>query len=106
MSVRCVVSVLLLSGSLLNASFGESVIDEPELEENADVSDSADNKAWTASAVVGADVAMTGVAVINGAVWIDGVKIHKPQSVYTSKRNGKTYRIRWGKNDNVSVTEE
>jgi hypothetical protein len=106
LSMRCVVSVLLLSGLLVNASFGESDISESEVEVNADVSDSAGNKAWTESGVIDADVEMTGIAVINGAVWIDGVKIHKPQSVYTSKKNGKTYRIHWGKNDNVSVTEE
>lgn len=106
LSVRCVVSVLLLSGSLLNASFGEPVDDEPEFEVNVEVLDSVGNKVWTESGVVDTDVEMTGVAVINGAVWIDGVKIRKPQSVYTSKKNGKTYRIQWGKNDNVSVTEE
>lgn len=106
LNVRYVVPALLLSGLLVNASFGEAVDDEPEFEVNVEVLDSVGNKVWTESGVVDADVEMTGVAVINGAVWIDGVKIRKPQSVYTSKKNGKTYRIQWGKNDNVSVTEE
>lgn len=106
MIARFVVPVLLLSCSLVNASFGEALVDGSELEVNADVSDRVDSKVDADSAVVGTDVEMTGVAVINGAVWIDGVKIHKPQSVYTSKINGKTYRIHWGESGNVSVTEE
>lgn len=106
MIARFVAAVLLLSCSLVNASFGEALVDGSELEVNAGVSDSAESKVEADSAVVGTDVEMTGVAVINGAVWIDGVKIHKPQSVYTSKKNGKTYRIHWGKSGNVSVAEE
>lgn len=106
MVVRHILAALLLSCALVNASFGETVIDESEPEVNADISDSADSKAGADSAVIGADVEITGVTVINGSVWIDGVKIHKPQSVYTSKKSGKTYRIHWGKDGNVSVAEE
>lgn len=104
--MRYIATVLLLSCSLANASFGEAVVDGAGVEVNADISDSADSKDGADSGMVGADVEMTGFAVINGAVWIDGVKIHQPQSVYISKKSGKTYRIYWGKNDNVSVAEE
>lgn len=110
------VTVILMSSCLLvNTAFGEKLVDKQELEMDADepemdadVSDSSDidSKIETGSGEVGADVEMTGSAIINGSVWIDGVKIHKPQSVYTSKKNGKTYRIHWGKHGNVSVTEE
>ena len=106
MFARYFVYILLSSCVLVNTSFGEAAITEQESEVSADVLDSEDNKVGMDIGTVGVDVEMTGVAVINGAVWIDGVKMRKPQSVYTSRKNGKTYRIHWGKNGNVSVAEE
>jgi hypothetical protein len=100
--VRYVLSVLLLHCALVNAS--PRVDNDTEMD--VDVSESTENQASSESNVVGADVEMTGYAIINGKVWIDGVEIHKPQSRYISRKNGKTYHIRWGKNDNASVTEE
>lgn len=58
------------------------------------------------SGIVGTDVQMEGVAVINGAVFIDGEKVPKGKSVYTSKKTKKTYLIHWGKDGNVSVSEK
>lgn len=55
---------------------------------------------------IGPDVQMEGVAVINGDVFIDGEKIPKGKSAYTSKKTKKTYLIHWGKDGNVSVTEK
>lgn len=55
---------------------------------------------------VASDVEMDGVAVINGDVFIDGGKVPKGKTLYTSKKSGKTYRINWGKNGNVSVSEK
>ncbi len=55
---------------------------------------------------VDANVDMTGFAIINGKLWIDGVSITKPQAVYVSKKNGKTYHISWAKNGSPNVTEE
>lgn len=55
---------------------------------------------------VASDVEMEGVAVINGEVFIDGNKVPKGKTLYTSKKSGKTYRINWGKNGNVSVSEK
>jgi len=52
------------------------------------------------------DVQMEGVAVINGEVFVDGDKVPKGKTLYTSKKSGKTYRITWGKNGNVSVSEK
>lgn len=97
---------LLLFSSLVNTSFGETDVDEPEFDMDTDISDSVGSKDGENSAAIGTDVEITGVTIINGSVWIDGVKIHKPQSVYTSRKNGKIYRIHWGSNDNVSVAEE
>lgn len=58
------------------------------------------------SGSVASDVEMEGVAVINGDVFIDGNKVPKGKALYTSKKSGKTYRIHWGKNGNVSVSEK
>lgn len=55
---------------------------------------------------VASDVEMEGVAVINGDVFIDGNKVAKGKTLHTSKKSGKTYRIEWGKNGNVSVSEK
>lgn len=55
---------------------------------------------------VAPDVQMVGVAVINGEVFIDGDKVPKGKTLYTSKKSGKTYRITWGKDGNVSVAEK
>lgn len=96
-----VLTVLLLC-LLFNVSHGETTDEEQE----SDADNYGNNKASSETGVVGANVEMTGYAVINGEVWIDGVKIHKPQSVYISKKSGKTYRISWRKNGNVDVTEK
>ena len=104
--IRCGLFVLLMSCALVNVSYGEVHTKKSKAEVNADISENANNQVSSDSGVVDADVEMTGYAVINGEVWIDGIKVNKPQSVYVSKKNGKTYRIRWGKNGNVSVTEE
>lgn len=58
------------------------------------------------SDVIGSDVEMEGVAVINGQVFIDGVKVPKGKTSYTSKKTGKSYQIHWGKNGNVEVSEK
>jgi len=54
---------------------------------------------------VAADVDMTGVAVINGEVYIDGDKVPPGKTTFKGRKSGKTYRIKWGKDGNVSVTE-
>jgi len=54
---------------------------------------------------VAADVDMTGVAVINGEVYIDGDKVPTGRTSYKGRKSGKTYRIQWGKDGNVSVAE-
>jgi hypothetical protein len=49
---------------------------------------------------------MDGIAVINGEVFVDGEKVPKGKSPYTSKKSGKTYVIKWGKDGNVAVQEK
>lgn len=55
---------------------------------------------------LGPDVEMEGVAVINGEVFIDGEKVPKGKTSYTSRKSGKTYLIRRSKDGNVSVSEK
>lgn len=55
---------------------------------------------------VDSDVQMEGVAIINGEVFIDGDKIPKGQTSYKSKKSGKSYQIKWGKNGNVAVEQK
>ena len=52
------------------------------------------------------DVQMDGVAIINGEVFVDGEKVPKGKSPYTSRKSGKTYNIKWGKDGNVAVQEK
>ncbi|MBS1190014.1 MAG: hypothetical protein H6R10_1806 [Rhodocyclaceae bacterium] len=55
---------------------------------------------------VDSDVQMEGVAIINGEVFIDGEKVPKGKTSYTSRKSGKSYQIKWGKNGNVSVEQK
>lgn len=55
---------------------------------------------------ISSDSEITGITVINGNVFIDGQKIKNGVTSYTSKKTGKTFRIVWGKNGNVSVEEK
>lgn len=61
--------------------------------------------ASNSSGSIEADVEMEGVAVINDDVFIDGEKVPRGKTRYTSKKTGKSYRIQWGKNGNVSVEQ-
>ena len=64
------------------------------------------SSAKVTSGVVAADVQMEGVAVINGEVFIDGEQVPRGKTTYTAKKTGKSYRIQWGKDGNVSVSEK
>jgi len=72
---------------------------------NTTVSVGPGSTASNSSGTVDADVEMEGVAVINDDVFIDGEKIQRGKTSYTSKKTGKSYRIQWGKNGNVSVEQ-
>ncbi|MCX7170259.1 MAG: hypothetical protein NTY41_08205 [Proteobacteria bacterium] len=64
------------------------------------------NSAKIASGEVAPDVQMEGVAIINDEVFIDGERVPKGKTSYTAKKTGKSYRIQWGKDGNVSVSEK
>ena len=60
----------------------------------------------TRSGHIDPDAQIEGVAIINDDVFIDGEKVPRGKSVYTSKKSKKTYLIQWGKNGNISVSEK
>lgn len=70
------------------------------------VSVSSENDVSVDSDGISGDVEIEGVTIINGKVFIDGVRVPKGTREVKSVKTGKTYRIDWGKNDNVSVTEK
>ena len=72
---------------------------------NAAVSVGPGSKASNSSGTIDADVVMEGVAVINDDVFIDGEKLQRGKTRHTSKKTGKSYRIQWGKDGNISVEQ-
>lgn len=101
---------ILAAGS--GGVFGQVTVDIPGVNVKVDrakgntaVSIGQGSKASNSSGSVEADVEMEGVAVINDDVFIDGEKIQRGKTRHTSKKTGKSYRIQWGKNGNVSVEE-
>jgi hypothetical protein len=52
------------------------------------------------------DADIEGVSIINGKVFIDGAPVPRGASRVTSKKTGKTYRVKTDKSGNVSVEEQ
>lgn len=64
------------------------------------------NEVSNESGVIEEGAEIEGITIINGEVSIDGVKVPRGVKKYRSPKSGKTYRIEWGKGDNVSVSEQ
>ena len=64
------------------------------------------NSAGVESGTIGPDVQVDGITIINGNLFIDGEKVPHGKTSYTSKMSKKNYRIQWGKNGNISVSEK
>lgn len=77
----------------------EAFIDEREFNLELDRVD-------TQSAGIVGNVEIEGVAIINNKVYIDGVPIKKGTHEAVSRKSGKKYKIDWGDNSNVKVTEK
>ena len=58
------------------------------------------------SETVGIDVEIEGVTIINEKVFIDGVLVPRGKREVVSRKTGKVYRIEWGRDGNVTVTEK
>jgi hypothetical protein len=104
-----VVLNMLISGSAWAESSVQITSDELRLRSGTDEMGIRNKKEIAIegrASAIGADVEMTGVAVINGEVYIDGEKLPPGKRSFTSKKTGKNYAIEWGKNGNVSVAEK
>lgn len=73
---------------------------------NVSVSVGGKNKVGNTAGNIDEDVEMEGVAIINGAVTIDGEKVPKGKTRHTGKKSGIKYLIKWGKDGNVAVSQE
>lgn len=58
------------------------------------------------SETIGIDVEIEGVTIINDKVYIDGVLVPRGRREVVSRKTGKIYRIEWGRDGNVTVTEK
>lgn len=58
------------------------------------------------SGVIGSDVEIEGITIINDKLFIDGVEVRRGTKVYTSPKSKKSYKIQWGKGGNISVAEK
>lgn len=93
-------------------AFGQVTVDVPgvgvkidKARGNTSVGIGSGSTASNSSGSIDSDVQMEGVAVINDDVFIDGEKVQRGKTRHTSKKTGKSYRIQWGKNGNVSVEQ-
>ncbi len=92
---------------LAAAGLGAGVVSAQVLVKQQSVSVSVgQGEAKNESGVVDESVEIEGILIINGELKIDGVLIPRGVKKYRSAKNGKVYRIEWGKGDNVSVSEQ
>jgi hypothetical protein len=73
---------------------------------NVSVSVGGKNKVGNTAGSIDEDVEMEGVAIINGAVTIDGEKVPKGKTRHTGKKSGIKYLIKWSKDGDVAVSQE
>ncbi len=93
LGMRCVLAVIALSFSAGAAAGYEINI-------------GSSNSVSIESGEIDADAQIEGIAIINEKVYIDGVQVPRGKRDVISKKSGKHYRIDWGKDGNVTVTEK
>lgn len=50
-------------------------------------------------------VDVQGITIVNGKLWIDNDPVPHGKKFHTSSKTGKTYKIEWGKDNNIAVSE-
>lgn len=95
---------MLSLGLLLNSAQAQVAVDVSK--QGVKVQSANENSVQLNSGSIAPDVQIEGVTVINGEVFIDGEQVPKGRTSFTAKRSGKSYRIQWGKNGNVSISEK
>lgn len=71
-----------------------------------DVNIQSDNSKSQSADEFEPDTQLIGVTIINEKLFIDGERIPKNKLTHKSKITKKTYVIKWGPNDNISVKEQ
>jgi hypothetical protein len=74
--------------------------------DGVNVSMGSGNDTGNTAGSIDADADIEGVTVINDEVWIDGDKVPKGKTRHTGKKSGIKYKISWGKNGNIAVSQE
>jgi hypothetical protein len=74
--------------------------------DGVNVSMGSGNDTGNTAGSIDADAEIEGVTVINDEVWIDGDKVPKGKTRHTGKKSGIKYKISWGKNGNIAVSQE
>ena len=109
---------LLQSGALLGVGLMTSVgvmahisVNIPGVnvktgKDGVSVSMGGSNDTGSTAGSIDPDADIEGVSVINDEVWIDGEKVPKGKTRYTGKKSGVKYKISWGKNGNIAVSQE
>ena len=93
-------------GLIMVSLVGHSLAQQGNENRQIQIQIGSGNEVSNESGVIDENVQVEGIVVINGKVSIDGVKIPRGVKKYRSPKSGKNYLIEWGKNDNVSVTEQ
>lgn len=100
----CFICWLLSLGLLMNSAQAQVAVDVSKY--GVKVQSANENSVQMIPGSIASDVQIEGVTVINGEVFIDGEQVPKGRTSFTAKRSGKSYRIQWGKNGNVSISEK
>ncbi len=104
-SLLCSVALFLGSGlSAVQAAEAASKEKQGALTINIGVGGA--NEVRNESGVIMEGAEIEGITIINGEVSIDGNKVPRGAGKFRSPKSGKTYLIKWGKGDNVSVSEQ
>ena len=85
---------------------GFAAVSAQTVKEQPKITKPSANEARNVAGFIEEDAQIEGITIINGEVSIDGVKIPHGQKKYRSAKSGKTYRIEWGSDNNVSVEEQ
>jgi hypothetical protein len=100
--LRYSLTVVMLGCLLAGVAFAEASVSKG----NSEVNIGSDNEVENVSGGIAEDVEIEGVAIINEKVYIDGVRIPSGTREVRSSKTGKHYRIVWGAQGNITVTEK
>lgn len=98
--------LIFSTGSLFSAVLAIAQVSVNVPGYSVQVDTAAGNAAVDKTGVIGSDVEIEGITIVNEKLFVDGVEVQRGKTVYTSPKSKKTYKIQWGKNGNISVAEK